>query len=874
MVLAAGAALGGVGSARAGIAWNTRGTISGDSDVFNVGTALYGYDLDNSTQTVNGVVFTGSSSTTALGTDVTLAGITGSNYQGFGTTSAPFNNLSTAYKAVLGGGDYTSAGTAVTVTLNNLTTGHIYATQFWVDDSRAGFLSRTETLSSTGGNATTLSYTNSNSAGGVGQYAVGLFTAGGATQAFVATGNASTQINALQVRDVSSTAWSGAASSNLGGPDANFNGGADYATANASSFLTFADSDGAGNAVTNSTLNPVPGAITSGVLNFINSTVAYTVNGGIAGASVNASGSGTVTFNGSSTLGALSVNAGTVSVAGTLTTPKIAFGASSATVSGAGSIAIGGGTITSAAGTTNGVNQVISAPLTGSGGLTIQSMGDTSNSGGGNSSILFLTGANTFTGNVNITAGLVDTGTTDAGFGNAANVVILNGGGLLANANTTYANTRNIQLAGTGFFRTYGSATFTVPGIISGTGPLTKTDGGVLVLSNQNTYAGGTALPVGTISVGASSTPTSGTITSGPLGTGPVTLSGGTLSNTGNFIVGNALVVTGTSNVNAGSSGNLTVTGAITGSGTVQNNTSVSNSVFVQGDISGFTGTIAYNDVNGGNNFGFNGTTAASQNASGAKLVLSGATTSTRSMAVGTAAATTFQAGALSGTGGIIGPAVSGTTITLQVGALNTSPGAFAGILSNTSGFVPSGGTLALTKVGTGTLLLSGANTYTGATTITAGSLTLGADNRLADASPMSLGGGTFNTGGFSETIATLMMSASSNIDLGAGASVLHYSDSSAQPWSGMLTIDNWSGSTSGGGTDQLFFGSSAAGLTPAQLSQITFSGFSPGATILSTGEVVPTPEPATAALLALGAIGLLTQRRRRTRRAGPSHER
>src|SRR5207248_11774 len=138
------------------------------------------------------------------------------------------NNLSTAYKAVLTGGDYTSAATALTVTLNNLTAGHIYAAQFWVDDSRAAFGSRVETLASTGGNNATLSYTNTNSAGGLGQYAVGLFTAAGTTQAFTATGNASSQVNALQVRDVSSTAWSGAASSNLGGPDANFTGGTAY----------------------------------------------------------------------------------------------------------------------------------------------------------------------------------------------------------------------------------------------------------------------------------------------------------------------------------------------------------------------------------------------------------------------------------------------------------------------------------------------------------------------------------------------------------------------------------------------------------------------------------------------------------------------
>jgi hypothetical protein len=85
-----------------------------------------------------------------------------------------------------------------------------------------------------------------------------------------------------------------------------------------------------------------------------------------------------------------------------------------------------------------------------------------------------------------------------------------------------------------------------------------------------------------------------------------------------------------------------------------------------------------------------------------------------------------------------------------------------------------------------------------------------------------------------------------------SGGCVVTFADSSQIPWddTAMLTISNWNGSWSGGGSQQVRFGSGSGALTLAQLSQIYFqnpSGFSAGlypVRILSSGELVPNAEP------------------------------
>jgi len=155
-----------------------------------------------------------------------------------------------------------------------------------------------------------------------------------------------------------------------------------------------------------------------------------------------------------------------------------------------------------------------------------------------------------------------------------------------------------------------------------------------------------------------------------------------------------------------------------------------------------------------------------------------------------------------------------------------------------------------VTKRGTGTLTLSAENTYTGTTTVTAGVLQYGSSNALSTGN-VNMNGGTISTGattGYSDVVGTLTLSDNSTITLATGSHSLAFAGSSAVSWATgkTLTVTGWQGTAGATGTaGKILFGSSAADLTSTQLSRIFFiiSGSYYGATILSTGEVVPSSE-------------------------------
>jgi len=130
---------------------------------------------------------------------------------------------------------------------------------------------------------------------------------------------------------------------------------------------------------------------------------------------------------------------------------------------------------------------------------------------------------------------------------------------------------------------------------------------------------------------------------------------------------------------------------------------------------------------------------------------------------VGTASAQqtiTYTNGANDSSPIAITSATNPTTLTIASGNATQS-----GIISQT------GGSYAVAKAGAGLLMLTGTNTYTSLTTISAGDLAIGAGGSIADSSEVSLAssGTTFDiSAGGSQTIQTLNGVSGSTVNLGA----------------------------------------------------------------------------------------------------------
>ena len=218
----------------------------------------------------------------------------------------------------------------------------------------------------------------------------------------------------------------------------------------------------------------------------------------------------------------------------------------------------------------------------------------------------------------------------------------------------------------------------------------------------------------------------------------------------------------------------------------------------------------------------------------------------------------------------------AGTGRTLTIGGAGNL--LVSGMIANVAGGSGAAGNLVVNAGGTRTL--TGNNTYTGTTTVAGtlslqassgaalantsgvivngGQLQLGAANQVNDAALVTLNGGTFSLGGFSETVGALTLQAGSTINFGGTGATLDFANSSANTWTGTLTLQNFTV-----GSDFLNFGT-AAGLTVAQLADLSLGGYT--ATGLDgSGNVLFTaaPEPSSSAFVLVGLAALAWRGRR-----------
>lgn len=613
-----------------------------------------------------------------------------------------------------------------------------------------------------------------------------------------------------------------------------------------------------GNGVTDGSISN-----SSNVVN--NSTLVYnrvgsgTYNGIISGSGiVIKTGSGTQTLGGANTFtGNVSINAGTLAIAAD----------NNLGASGTSTVMLNGGTLSTTAGITNthaitvgaagGTINVLTTgqyffsatnTLLGSGTLTLTGPGTLI----ANTGNLRVGAPNTYSGSVIVqgggifeygVAGAVGAGATFtlnnqselAVQGSPAvalpNNITVNGGtnSVLSFENGTLGNfSGNITLNGTatvGLRDWYNNATVrsgTISGVISGNGGLLVNSGlgtgGVLTLTNSNSFNGGTTISGAIVVAG----------TNGALGSGPVSLSATTGSvlqlgsgvNVSNLLTINGGGATGVGALSiASTTGTATYSGAINITGPTQSgghftsnnaNGGTGGTLILAGPVTSATttvvvraGTVIFSNTN--NNFSSLSVSAGTVKIGANNALPVGATVDMGAVSPG---GTLDLSGFNQTLAGITKNAVSAATVTNSVASTTstlttTGTSIFGGTIQSGSG------TTALTVSG-GSLTLTGSNGYTGATNVTAGTLivsgslsatssvsvgaggTLEADGRINPAVTTTVNGSLQGTGGTLGAIS--VTGAGSKINPGlTGTSTVNFSSGGANPVTANLTASSLS---------------------------------------------------------------------------------
>jgi autotransporter-associated beta strand protein len=455
-----------------------------------------------------------------------------------------------------------------------------------------------------------------------------------------------------------------------------------------------------------------PGSVT-----FNNAVNAYTLTGGGIG------GAGTITKNGAAAVsiagplsnsGGLVVNAGTLTLgsAGTLTGGvvvnggELSFATLAAINPASNSITLGGGKVTftgattitndvqnvtiSASGSTIGVDSPanitwrIGGKVTGSGDWTksgpgVLSLGRSNNTNPNND----------FTGKLTVTGGTLDIRWGDS-----------------LGATTQGTDVQNATLLIQNFGQTTGTTvTVAEPLSFSGASYLTSLCQELKIYTNQFT---GPIAVSGTLGVSTATSPTQTPNTLELTGNTITTSAGSTLAL--GLLAPSYPTTIGVQpqTINVGS--NIVGDGAVTVQGAAGSRFTLSGTNTYAGSTTVNSGTLVV---------GASG--ALPSGAGKGNLVINGGATAAGTVDLNGNDVTVNGLGGSAGTvAGRIVNDVAGAK-TLSVGAANTTS-SFAGVIADNSG---TGGTVGLRKIGAGTLTLSGANTYSGGTTVDGGSLQL-----------------------------------------------------------------------------------------------------------------------------------------------------